>query len=62
MHTGINVTLYMTENTMSTKLPRKLAEKMQIVGELIKLARLRINLSMAQVAERPSVTIKISAP
>ena len=37
---------------MSTKLPRKLAEKMQIVGEQIKLARLRRNLSMAQVAER----------
>ena len=37
---------------MSTKLPRKLTEKMQIVGEQIKLARLRRNLSMAQVAER----------
>ena len=42
----------MTKNTMSTKLPRKLTEKMQIVGEQIKLARLRRNLSMAQVAER----------
>lgn len=37
---------------MGTKLPRKLTEKMQIVGEQIKLARLRRNLSIAQVAER----------
>lgn len=37
---------------MGTKLPRKLTEKMLIVGEQIKLARLRRNLSMAQVAER----------
>ena len=37
---------------MGTKLPRKLEQKMQIVGEQIKLARLRRNLSVAQVAER----------
>ena len=37
---------------MGTKLPRKLEQKMQIVGEQIKLARLRRNLSIAQVAER----------
>lgn len=37
---------------MSTKLPRKLEQKMQIVGEQIKLARLRRNLSIMQVAER----------
>lgn len=42
----------MTKNTMGTKLPRKLVQKMAIVGEQIKLARLRRNLSMAQVAER----------
>lgn len=42
----------MAKNTMGTKLPRKLAEKMQIVGEQIRLARLRRNLTMAQVAER----------
>ncbi len=42
----------MAKNTMGTKLPRKLSEKMQVVGEQIKLARLRRNLSMAQVAER----------
>ena len=42
----------MTKSTLGTKLPRKLEEKMRIVGEQIKLARLRRNLSMAQVAER----------
>ena len=44
--------LNMAKNTMGTKLPRKLEQKMQIVGEQIKLARLRRNLSIAQVAER----------
>lgn len=33
-------------------MPRKLEEKMRIVGEQIKLARLRRDLSVAQVAER----------
>lgn len=42
----------MAKNTMGTKLPRKLEKKMTIVGEQIKLARLRRNLSIAQVAER----------
>jgi len=42
----------MAKNTMGNKLPRKLEQKMQIVGEQIKLARLRRNLSIAQVAER----------
>lgn len=42
----------MAKNTMGTKLPRKLEQKMQVVGEQIKLARLRRNLSVAQVAER----------
>lgn len=37
---------------MGTKLPRKLEQKMETVGEQIKLARLRRNLSVAQVAER----------
>lgn len=36
---------------MGTKLPRKLEQKMQVVGEQIKLARLRRNLSVAQVAD-----------
>ena len=42
----------MTKSTIGTKLPRKLEQKMQIVGEQIKLVRLRRNLSIAQVAER----------
>ena len=41
----------MAKNTMGTKLPRKLQQKMEMVGEQITLARLRRNLSMAQVAE-----------
>lgn len=42
----------MTKSTMGIKLPRKLEQKMQIVGEQIKLARLRRNLSVGQIAER----------
>ena len=42
----------MTKRTMGTKLPRKLEQKMKIVGEQIRLARLRRNLSIAQIAER----------
>ena len=42
----------MTNSTMGTKLPRKLEQKMQIVGEQIILARLRRNLSVAQIVER----------
>ena len=55
----------MSKSTMANKLPRKLLQKMAIVGEQIKLARLRRNLSMAQVAERatcsemPTVSIGI---
>ena len=37
---------------MGTKLPRKLEQKMKIVGEQIRLARLRRHLSVAQTAER----------
>ena len=37
---------------MGTKLPRKLEQKMQIVGEQISLARLTQESSVAQVAER----------
>ncbi len=37
---------------MGTRLPRKLEQKMQVVGEQIRLARLRRDLSIAQVAER----------
>lgn len=42
----------MAKNTMVTKLPRKLEQKMAIMVEQIKLARLRRNHSIAQVAER----------
>ena len=42
----------MSKTTMGTKLPKKLEQKMQTVGEQIKLARMRRNLSIAQVAER----------
>ena len=42
----------MTKATRGTKLPRKLEQRMQIVGEQIRLARLRRNLSIAQIAER----------
>ena len=44
--------LVMAKNSMGTKLPRKLEQQMKVVGEQIKLARLRRNLSVAQVAER----------
>lgn len=46
----------MAKNTNGTKLPRKLTQNMQIVGEQIKLARLRRDLSIAQVAERATVS------
>jgi len=49
----------MSKTTMGTKLPRKLEQKMQTVGEQIKLARLRRNLSVAQVAERGAPTVAI---
>ncbi len=42
----------MTKSTMGTKMPRKLEQKMATVGEQIKLARLRRDLSIAQVAQR----------
>jgi transcriptional regulator with XRE-family HTH domain len=42
---------------MGTMMPRKLEQKMQIVGEQIKLARLRRNLSVAQVAERATCSL-----
>ena len=41
---------------MGTKLPRKLEQKMLIVGEQIKLARLRRNLSVAQIAGHSTCT------
>lgn len=47
----------MTKSTRGTKLPRKQEEKMQIVGEQIRLARLRRNLSIAQIAERATCSV-----
>jgi len=41
---------------MGTKLPRKLTAKMQIVGEHIKLARLRRNFTISQIADRATVS------
>ena len=46
------LSISMSKTTMGNKLPRKLVQKMQTVGEQIKLARLRRDLSVAQVAER----------
>ena len=46
------LSINMSKTTMGNKLPRKLELKMQTVGEQIKLARLRRNLSVVQVAER----------
>lgn len=42
----------MTKRTLGTRLPFKLERKMRVVGEQIKLARLRRNLTIAQVADR----------
>ncbi|MDY0184078.1 MAG: helix-turn-helix transcriptional regulator, partial [Proteiniphilum sp.] len=44
------------KNTMGTKLPRKLQVNLQITGEQIRLARLRRDLSISQVAERATVS------
>ena len=46
------LSINMSKTTMGNKLPRKLEQKMQTVGEQIKLARLRRNLSVVQVAEQ----------
>lgn len=42
----------MTKTTMSTHLPRKLEQKLQRVGEQIRLARLRRKMTIALVADR----------
>lgn len=44
----------MAKTTMATKLPRRAEKNLQIVGEQIRLARLRRDLSIAQIAERAS--------
>ena len=42
----------MTKSTRSVLLPRKLSQKLQLVGEQIRLARLRRNISLELIAER----------
>ena len=42
----------MSKSTMANNLPRRAAQNLQIVGEQIRLARLRRDLSIAQIAER----------
>ena len=46
----------MAKNTIGNVLPRKLTNNLQIVGEQIRLARLRRDLSISQVAERATVS------
>ncbi|MBR6001468.1 MAG: helix-turn-helix transcriptional regulator [Bacteroidales bacterium] len=47
----------MSRSTYANKLPRDLARDMVQVGEQIRLARLRRDLSLAQVAERAMCSI-----
>lgn len=42
----------MSKATIANQLPRRAAQNLQIVGEQIRLARLRRDLSIAQIAER----------
>lgn len=44
----------MSKSTIATHLPRKAEQNLRIVGEQIRLARLRRDLSIAQIAERAS--------
>lgn len=44
----------MAKTTMANKLPRRAEKNLQIVGEQIRLARLRRDLSIAQIAKRAS--------
>lgn len=47
----------MSKNTFGNQLPRALAQDLKLVGEQIRLARLRRNLSMEQIAERASCSV-----
>ena len=42
----------MSKTTIANNLPRRAEQNLQIVGEQIRLARLRRDLSIAQIAER----------
>ena len=44
----------MAKGTLATNLPRRAAKNLQIAGEQIRLARLRRDLTISQVAERAS--------
>ena len=44
----------MSKSTIATHLPRSAEQNLRIVGEQIRLARLRRDLSIAQIAERAS--------
>ena len=44
----------MAKGTIATNLPRRVAHNLQIAGEQIRLARLRRDLTISQVAERAS--------
>ena len=44
----------MSKSTIANKLPRRAEQNLRIVGEQIRLARLRRDLSIAQIAERVS--------
>ena len=46
----------MSKATIANNLPRRAAQNLKIVGEQIRLARLRRDLSIAQIAERAMCT------
>lgn len=52
-----NIFNVMTKATFSSKLPRQLVRDLALTGEQIRLARLRRNLSLEQVAERAQCSI-----
>ena len=47
-----NIDYTMSKGTIATHLPRKAEQNLRIVGEQIRLARLRRDLTIAQIAER----------
>lgn len=57
MHIIRIVDVTMVKSTIGKKLPRQLEEDLSIVGEQIKLARLRRNLTQKQIAERAMISV-----
>ena len=47
----------MSKSTFANRLPRELAKDLAVVGEQIRLARLRRNLSLEQVSERAQCSV-----